>query len=140
MASGIVESGIRQFGGDDCYNEIPPLYHFCISLFFGALSLIFIYSWRQQLVDRPAERPKMESGWAEIICFWAGLGSLLMTFYYKWVTKRGLFILNPCHVALAMQLVLLAAKDNTSLFMRRLHVAWTAWLFCPFSALLLPHL
>lgn len=109
-------------------------------MFFGGLSLIFLYRWRQQLADGTAERPKMESGWAEKICFWAGLGSLLMTFYYKLVTKRGLFILNPCHVALAMQLVLLATKDNTSLFMRRMHMAWTAWLFCPFSALLLPHL
>jgi hypothetical protein len=140
MASGITESDIRQFGGDDCYNEIPPLYHFSIALFFAALSLTLTYRWRQQLADGPAQTPKMQSGWAEKICFWVGLGSLLMTFYYKLATKRGLFILNPCHVALAMQLVLLAAHDNTSLLMRRLYAVWTAWLFCPFSALLLPHL
>jgi hypothetical protein len=140
LASGIVDSGIRQFGGDDCHSEIPPFYHFCISVFFGGLSVFLAWSWRHQLASGTAHRKQMPAGWAERACFWGGLASLLLTFYCKLATRRGFFILNPCHVALAMLLVLVAARDNTSLAMRRLHVAWIAWLFCPFSALLLPHL
>jgi len=64
----------------------------------------------------------------------------LLTLYFKVVTKRGLFILNPCHIALTMLLVLLKTEDNTSVAMKRLKVAFNAWLFCPFCALVLPHL
>jgi hypothetical protein len=63
-----------------------------------------------------------------------------MAVYYKVATKRGLFILNPCHITLLMMLVLLRAEDNSSPFMRKLHSIWTAWLFGAFGALYFPHL
>ena len=76
----------------------------------------------------------------ERICFWLGLASLLLTFYFKLITKRGLFILNPCHVALLFMLILLAAEDNTNIYLRRLHNAWTGWLFGAAAAFIFPHL
>jgi hypothetical protein len=138
FASGIVDSGIRQFGGDDCHAEIPPFYHWCVCVFFGSLSVYLCWLWRNSLADEQ-QRQKLKANWTDKACFWAGLASLLMTLYFKVITRRGLFILNPCHIALAVLLVLLAS-DSSSLLMRRMHVAWTAWLFCPFSALVLPHL
>lgn len=72
--------------------------------------------------------------------FWVGLLSFIFTFYFKVSTKRGFFMLNPCHVALLLMLVLLKIKDNSSVFARRMHLAWTAWLLGPFGALAWPHL
>lgn len=37
-------------------------------------------------------------------------------------------------------LILLSAKDNTTLKIRILYTGWTAWLFGPFGALAWPHL
>jgi hypothetical protein len=37
-------------------------------------------------------------------------------------------------------LILLIARDNTNIHIRRLHIAWTAWLLGPFGALAFPHL
>jgi hypothetical protein len=76
----------------------------------------------------------------EKIAFWIGLVSLILAVYYKVATKRGLFILNPCHITLLIMLVLLRAEDNSRPFMRKLHAVWTAWLFGAFGALYFPHL
>jgi hypothetical protein len=35
-----------------------------------------------------------------------------MAVYYKVATKRGLFILNPCHITLLIMLVLLRTQHN----------------------------
>ena len=48
-------------------------------------------------------------------------------------------MLNPCHLTL-MFLLLLLTGDNTSDRMKWLHVVYTGFLFCPFAALVLPHL
>lgn len=139
FASGIVDSGIRQFGGDECYAEIPSFYHWTVSIVSGTLSVFLCWLWRNFLAAKNSKRKHLKTNWLEWTCFLVGLASLMLTLHSKLATKRGLFILNPCHVALAMLLVLLIG-DNSSLAMRRLHSAWTAWLFCPFSALVLPHL
>ncbi len=140
FASGIADSGIRQFGGDDCYNEIPPLYHWTVSIFFGLLSLFLLWLWRDSLASPSQKKTPLKSNLLEKICFWIGLASFLLTLYFKVATKRGLFILNPCHISLVLMLILLAAEDNSSLNMRRLHTAWTAWLLGPFGAIAWPHL
>lgn len=46
LASGIADSGIRQFGGDECLNEIPPLYHWTLSLTTGLISIFLVWFWR----------------------------------------------------------------------------------------------
>lgn len=63
LASGIVNSGIRQFGGDECHAEIPPLYHWTVSIFFGVLSLILAFLWKDSLAKGEAKRRQMEAGW-----------------------------------------------------------------------------
>ena len=37
-------------------------------------------------------------------------------------------------------LILLAAEDNTNIYLRRLHNAWTGWLFGAAAAFIFPHL
>ena len=54
------------------------------------------------------------------------------------MTKKGLFIFNPCHITLIIMTVLLFSKS--SLMMRKIHSYWTTWLFGAYLALMVPHL
>ena len=69
-----------------------------------------------------------------------GSACFIYTAYYKIITKRGLFLLNPCHIALLMLLFLLKARDNSTLFMRRFHSLWTGWWIGGLAGFLFPHL
>jgi hypothetical protein len=51
FASGIADSGITQFGGDECYNEIPPLYHWTISILAGTASIWTLITWGKHLIN-----------------------------------------------------------------------------------------
>jgi len=72
--------------------------------------------------------------------FWIGLICLLCTVYYKISTKRGLFLLNPCHIAFVGLLYLLNAKDNDSILVRKVHVLWMGWWIGGLAGLLFPHI
>jgi len=72
--------------------------------------------------------------------FWIGVTCFAYTVYYKIVTKRGLFLLNPCHISLFTLLYLLKAQDNSNLFTRRIHTLWTGWWIGGLAGFLFPHL
>lgn len=139
FASGILKAGIRQFGGPECFNEIPPLYHYSVSLVFVLIHLYCIKRWNSTLLNR-TPIPKMAPSLFEKIYGWVGVIALIFTVYYKIAFKRGFFLLNPCHITLAFLVIFLFAKDNTSVLMRQMHTAWSGWLFGAFAALLFPHL
>jgi hypothetical protein len=102
--------------------------------------MICLRNWGHTLIDNNKKIAKLLPNIFEKIYFIIGLICLLLTIYYKVSTKRGLFIFNPCHISLAFLLVLLYAKDNTSLFMRKFHTAWSGWLFGALAAFVFPHL
>lgn len=72
--------------------------------------------------------------------FWIGLLCFIYTAYYKIITKRGLFLLNPCHISLLGLLYILNAKDNNSQWMRKIHALWTGWWIGGLAGFLFPHL
>jgi len=72
--------------------------------------------------------------------FLIGLVCLLYTAYYKISTKRGLFLLNPCHIALIGLLYLLNVKDNSSIWARKFHAFWSGWWIGGLAGFLFPHL
>jgi len=96
--------------------------------------------WGDTLVDHTRKTPALNPNLFEKIYFLIGLISLFFACYYKLAAKRGFFLLNPCHITLALMLFLLITKDNSTTFMRKMHTAWTAWLFGAFAALAIPHL
>jgi len=49
-------------------------------------------------------------------------------------------MLNPCHTTVLIQSYLLAAKDNTSPWVRKVHTIWASWVFGAFGAFAWPHL
>jgi hypothetical protein len=69
-----------------------------------------------------------------------GVICLILIMYFKIKTTKGLFIFNPCHIFLLMNLYLLIVEDNSTSFNRKLHTASTGWLFGAILALFIPHL
>lgn len=49
FVDGIANSGILHFGGDDCYNEIPPYYIWTVCLTAGTIALLIIWGLRRHL-------------------------------------------------------------------------------------------
>lgn len=139
MLSGIVNSDHRHFGGEDCYQEIPFLYHLVVCSLASLIAIFAMVKWFSYSVDKTNNRPYLAPNLLEKIVFWLGLLNLVYTCYRKIVRKEGVFILNPCHITFLMLLILLVA-DNTSSKMKWLHTAWTGWLFGGFAALVIPHL
>ena len=62
----------------------------------------------------------------------------IMTFYYKVITRKGMFIFNPCHMTLIVMICLMISPSTP--FMKKVHTFWTTWLFGAFLALFIPHL
>jgi len=114
FASGILEANIRQFGGEECYQEIPPLYHYLVSFTFAITFLLCLRNWGHTLIDFNQKIPKLLPNLFEKVYLAIGFICLLFAIYYKVSTKRGFFIFNPCHISLALLLVLLYTKDNSS--------------------------
>ena len=139
FVEGIVNSVHKHFGGEQCYQEIPFLYHLAVCTFFILLFAYLTYRWRNHTADQNKIVKPLAPNLLEKICAVLGCLSLIYTIYRKIVRKEGLFLLNPCHVTLILQLILMVG-DNSCLWMRRLHTVWTGWLFGPFGALIIPHL
>lgn len=79
-----------------------------------------------------------KSNWVEKFVALNCFISLVMTFYFKWITGKGLFIFNPCHLSLLVLAILLLVP--TTNFTIKLSTCWAAFLFGPLMALTLPHL
>ena len=103
---------------------------------------VIIQKWNSSLTDKEQiSHEKTESknpNFIEKIVAFLGVISLVLTFYYKWITGKGAFILNPCHVTLVITIYLLISPVNS--FTRKIHTCWTSWLYGAVMALLIPHL
>jgi hypothetical protein len=139
LAGGLVNSEIRHFGGEDCYNEIPFLYHVIVCISLTSISLYTMYRYRDRIIDNKIVVDYIPPNLFEKIVFFIGLVVLIATFYLKMVRLEGFFMLNPCHVSIVMLLILLRG-DNSSPAMRKLYIASTGWIFGIFAALIIPHL
>ena len=60
---------------------------------------------------------------------------LIANGYMKYQSKKMMFMLNPCYIALGIEIVLLLWRENTP-FLQRLHTYWTTWIFGAFFALI----
>lgn len=59
-------------------------------------------------------------------------------FYYKVATRKGLFMLNPCHInVLIMSYLALRPTTRTT---KVVYLCWETWLFGPLLSLVFPHL
>lgn len=136
---GVLEADISQDGGPICAAEIPLSYHLIASALIGALYLLLFLRYNHALLPSSLATP-LKPNLIERIAFALGVLCLAGITFMKLYTRKGIFIFNPCHACLLMELILLSAKDNTSPFTRKLHTAWQAWLFGAVLALSFPHL
>ena len=91
-----------------------------------------------KFLERDQEYEQKECSWLEIVVGLTSILSLVGTAYYKFITKKGLFMLNPCHVTLLIMVLLLFSKATP--IMQKIHTYWTSWLFGAYLALMMPHL
>ena len=64
--------------------------------------------------------------------------TVLLQTFMKISSKKGLFMLNPCHINLVFVTALMLLP--ISRFIKLVHLAWEPWIFGPIFALLFPHL
>lgn len=139
MVQGIIDSGIVEDGGPACHAEIPKLYHVVSSLINIIIHVFLMKLWGSTLVSsKQQENAPVKPNFMEKLVAGLAIVCLVLTFYYKLMTGKGLFIFNPCHTALAMVVILLLSP--TSKFTCQMHTCWTAWLFGAMLALTVPHL
>ena len=135
----IVDSGIVEDGGQECYEEIPKMLHLILAVFGGFLYLFVYKKWNSKLLGfEQVNRAVLKPNLAEYTVGALGLVALSLTMYYKISSGKGLFILNPCHVAISGVIVLCVMPSTVS--MRKLHSMWTSWLFGATLAIIVPHL
>jgi hypothetical protein len=72
----------------------------------------------------------------EKLCGYFSIVVYLMTCYYKFATKRFVFMNNPCHFVLLFEIILLLTKKTP--LMGVFFVQFTKWIFCPWFALIFP--
>lgn len=51
MLSGTVDSNHRHFGGEDCYQEIPFLYHTVVAILVSIVTAVAMIKWFSKSVD-----------------------------------------------------------------------------------------
>jgi hypothetical protein len=51
MLSGTIDSDHRHFGGEDCYQEIPFLYHTLVAASVTIVTAVAMIRWFSQSVD-----------------------------------------------------------------------------------------
>lgn len=101
------------------------------------INIILVYVMKKGFQASAKEigtKPKL---WEKLI----GILSILTVIiqgYYKFSTRKGMFMLNPCHINVLMMSYLFLAETSTAT--KRLYVCWEAWLFGPILSLVVPHL
>jgi hypothetical protein len=106
--------------------------------FIAGISLVHIYilyRYRHLMATKsvPEEASTFERRVSIVV-----LLSYLLTLYYKVKTRRGLFILNPCHMSALFLVYLLFAKSTR--MNRIIHGVWCSWIYGAIMALIFPHL
>jgi hypothetical protein len=64
--------------------------------------------------------------------------SWILTAYYKLKTGKGLFMFNPCHITIMVEIYLLISVNTKRNIM--IYSAWSGWLFGAYMASIIPHL
>jgi hypothetical protein len=106
MVKGILDSGIVEDGGAKCYAEIPKAYHVIVGVISVFIHFTISKKWAPHLVN-PHIQYSIKPNVVEKIFAIFGIVSLVLTFYFKLITGKGIFIFNPCHVALLLTVILL---------------------------------
>ncbi|EPB80477.1 hypothetical protein ANCCEY_00374 [Ancylostoma ceylanicum] len=93
-----------------CYLQyLPTWQRLCETALFVPLAVRTVLSTIPALDCSFASRPKNDSRYAVLTLYSLIFGAELA---FKMISKTGIFLLNPCHITTAMQLVLLTMDAN----------------------------
>ncbi|EYB99433.1 hypothetical protein Y032_0122g1049 [Ancylostoma ceylanicum] len=121
LATGGVNHSIQGNGGEECMTYLPTWQRLCETALFVPLAVRTVLSTIPALDCSFASRPKNDSRYAVLTLYSLIFGAELA---FKMISKTGIFLLNPCHITTAMQLVLLTmdANDRRACFLFRLNM------------------
>lgn len=107
-----------------------------------AVSVTFLQMWLFYVLRTNFKAEAKEVGtkpktWEKCVGILSIL-TVLVQGYYKFTTRKGLFMFNPCHINVLMMSYLLLSETTTKT--KRLYVCWETWLFGPTLSLVIPHL
>lgn len=111
-----------------------------IAILSGTInSIIMYYSWkritRSKELDLTLVKNLSPSIWEKLIGY-----SCLITYFvmccYKFYTKRGIFMQNPCHYVCLFSGILLVTKKTKLTAV--VFISYLRWLYGPYSALAFP--
>ncbi|VDM78236.1 unnamed protein product [Strongylus vulgaris] len=121
LAAGGVDSTIPGNGGEECMTYLPTWQRFCETMIIVPLAIRTVLSIVPILDCSFSSRPKNDSRYAVLTVYSIIFGAELA---FKMISKTGIFLLNPCHITTAMQLILLTmdANDRKACFLFRFHM------------------
>ncbi|CAJ0609062.1 unnamed protein product [Cylicocyclus nassatus] len=121
LAAGGVDSSIPGNGGEECMTYLPTWQLFLETLIIVPLTLRLIINTLPTLDCSFSTRPKNDSRYGVLTVYSIIFGAELA---FKMISRTGIFLLNPCHITTAMQLILLTmdANDRKACFLFRLHM------------------
>ncbi|ETN70580.1 hypothetical protein RB195_021759 [Necator americanus] len=121
LATGGVNHSIQGNGGEECMTYLPIWQRLCETALFVPLAVRTVLTTVPILDCSFTSRPKNDSRYAVLTIYSLIFGAELA---FKMISKTGIFLLNPCHITTAMQLVLLTmdANDRRACFLFRLNM------------------
>jgi hypothetical protein len=135
MVRGVLDSNIPSDGGPACHQEIPFYHHTAFVLTLSIIHLIFLFKWKHHLTY--TLEPQLPSTFEKRMAIFAFF-SWILTLYFKLITGKGLFMFNPCHIVILIEIYLLLSKNTKTNV--TIYTAWSGWLYGPYMAMIVPHL
>ncbi|KAF8386167.1 hypothetical protein PRIPAC_75309 [Pristionchus pacificus] len=112
LAVGGVNYSIPGNGGPECRSFIPYWQRLVESSFFVPSACVLVWRLLPQLSIEYNERPLKVSRYWVLTLYSLVFGAELA---FKMISKTGIFLLNPCHVATVIQLALLSMDSEQPL-------------------------
>ncbi|KJH48759.1 hypothetical protein DICVIV_05153 [Dictyocaulus viviparus] len=121
LAIGGVNHSIQGNGGEECMTYLPSWQLFCETAIFVPIALYTVITTIPMLNCSFSYRPRQTSRYAILTIYSLIFGAELA---FKMISKTGIFLLNPCHITTAMQLILLSmdANNRKTCFLFRLNM------------------
>jgi len=127
-------------GGPKCAASMTNEFRVTISAISVAYNLVIIYfSWncikKSKELDLSLVKNLAPCIWEKLIGY-ACIATYIVMAWYKFSTRRGIFMNNPCHFVLLFSGILLLTEKTKAKAV--LFISYLRWLFGPYSALALP--
>ncbi|KRX06661.1 hypothetical protein PPERSA_13140 [Pseudocohnilembus persalinus] len=127
-------------GGPTCYAEMTNEFRFTMVAISVSINLFIVtYFWKN--ISKSTELDlklvkNLKPSYLEKLVGYISFLVYLIMVYYKVKTGKLVFMLNPCHMCVLQQAILLTTKKTK--FTAGLYIQYMRWMFGPFCAIVFP--